>query len=99
MYRLCRSAFKLIEQSSGSLSSSTFKKNTIKVYPNPSDYFFSIDSEDQGYYSIYNHIGQLIKTGEISTGVNLIQHTLSSGVYSISINSEQNKTLKKLVVR
>ena len=82
-----------------SLSSSTFKKDTIKIYPNPSDHFFSIDSKDQGYYSIYNQIGQLIKTGEISTGVNLIQHTLSSGVYSISINSEQNKTLKKLVVR
>lgn len=82
-----------------SLSSSTFKKHTIKLYPNPSDHFFSIDSEDQGYYSIYNHIGQLIKTGEISIGANLIQHTLSSGVYSISINAEQNKTLKKLVVR
>ncbi|RYE24716.1 MAG: T9SS type A sorting domain-containing protein [Sphingobacteriales bacterium] len=56
---------------------------TIRVYPNPTQDAFTIESEADGMLYLYNIQGQVVVTSEVSKGRNEIQIAqLPAGIYS-----------------
>ncbi len=83
------------------LGASSFEVvNAVSIYPNPTTSELNINlpgSFDNSKYTIYNSIGQIIKTKVITSQSDLKLNTseLSNGVYFIKIDKEGNtKTLK-----
>jgi len=84
------------------LSSGEFSLiSDVKLYPNPTKDFFTIDVpvgiEKSGKMEIYNNIGQKIATKSISSDADLKVNVsnYANGVYFLSLNlGDQTKTLK-----
>ena len=63
--------------------------NGMRVYPNPTNAWFVIESVYPAYYRIYNTLGQLIKDDKISEGVHSIDiGDYGKGVYYVLITGE-----------
>lgn len=77
----------------------------VKVYPNPNNGIFKVelpqfDNLEETELSIYNVQAQLMKTIEVKNAVTEIDiKTLGSGLYWLSIQSNKNHQIKKLIVR
>lgn len=66
-------------------------KEKISVFPNPvkNDLYIKAPNNEGYYYQIYNMSGQLVKSGKFENGKTNLS-LLSSGIYLIRINSENN---------
>ncbi|WP_190277374.1 PKD domain-containing protein [Taibaiella lutea] len=63
----------------------------ISVYPNPAKDFIQIKNLTASYdYSIYNTIGQRLKSGRVGAGINTIDvNEFSKGVYYLEMKNEK----------
>ena len=77
------------------LNTTYLKDNQVKIYPNPTQGNFVIETTKKDYYSIYNFTGQLILSGELVVGKNEIKSNLPKGVYVIKTNSKSSKIIVK----
>ncbi|MCD6066566.1 MAG: hypothetical protein K0S33_1392 [Bacteroidetes bacterium] len=68
------------------LSQQTASNEAISVFPNPSSGAFVIKTRSEGSYTIYNELGQVVKTIELNAKNNfsVAVNDLNNGVYMIS---------------
>ena len=80
------------------LSTKNFKKDYFSLYPNPIKAFLNIELH-QGLelkkISIYNNLGQFINS---SKKTKLDTSNLTSGFYFIEVETNQGKSVKKIVI-
>lgn len=69
--------------------------NQIKVYPNPNQGNFIIESHQKDTFKIYNLTGQLVASGELVKGKNEIKAKLSPGTYVLKTNYKSSKIIVK----
>lgn len=71
----------------------------LNIYPNPSAGNFVIKAKAEGTYTIYNELGQAVKTLELNAknNFNVSVNDLSSGIYTIS-GVTANKVVKQKIV-
>jgi hypothetical protein len=82
----------------GSFATSDFTKIFFVLYPNPVTTIVNISSEDNleiKRVSLYNTLGQLVKTTIESSTIDMTE--LSAGTYYFSIESENGLTMQKVV--
>ncbi len=72
----------------------------IKIYPNPNNGTFTIETYEPGIYSIINELGQNIKEISVSANNPFVKETinLSAGIYHLSTMTSQGKMVKKIIV-
>ncbi len=83
------------------LSVSEFDINyDLNIYPNPSSGIFTVNSNVQKQYefSLYNTLGQLIKTGKTNTGSNIDLTNNSSGIYILNLLETESNTSKSFKI-
>jgi hypothetical protein len=73
--------------------------NQLSVYPNPNTGSFVINATEAGKYTIFNELGQEVRSFELSAKNNFTMsvNDLSNGVYMIS-GVSKNKTVKQRIV-
>lgn len=78
------------------LSTSSFDKNIIAIYPNPSNGLFKISVVNESEVKIYNYLGELVFKRNLNSGVsNMNISDLSSGIYILNVsNSNTTKSIK-----
>jgi beta-glucanase (GH16 family) len=80
------------------LSTDEFALNNVNVYPNPASDFISITSvQPLDFVEMYNLLGQQVLVEKNVVDKININH-LDPGVYLLSIYSEGNKLVKKIIV-
>ncbi|WP_348800181.1 glycosyl hydrolase family 8 [Flavobacterium adhaerens] len=75
------------------------EQSLVKIYPNPTADYFTINAPPTSIISIYTLSGSLIKqqkTASETTEINLSKY--SSGVYFIQIDTEEFKTITRKVI-
>jgi hypothetical protein len=77
----------------------TSSTNLLSVYPNPNTGSFVINATEAGKYTIFNELGQEVRSFELSTKNNFTMsiNNLSNGVYLVS-GVSKNKTTKQRIV-
>ncbi len=73
-----------------------FKNEDIKIYPNPSNTCFQVDSQKTFNYQIYDQLGKIIEIGKGENGSQL-GAKLSQGTYFIQIDQEKIQFFSKLI--
>jgi hypothetical protein len=70
-----------------SLDEFIFKKQILKIYPNPSSDFLNVsDLKELKNYKIFDTNGVLVESGEVSSSKEINIQNLSSGLYHLSID-------------
>jgi len=81
------------------LASDTFVQSNFLVYPNPSSGIINITLENNlqlEKVSVYNQLGQLVKTAETNT-INTLE--LTQGTYYVEVVTNQGKATKKIIIQ
>jgi hypothetical protein len=78
------------------LGVSEFSKENFVLYPNPTIDFIQIDIEKNLNYLIVNHLGQIIKSGQIKNKI-ITVNDLVSGVYVLKITDGEKLVSKKFI--
>ena len=73
--------------------------NTFKVYPNPATSVVYIESELNAKANIIDMLGRSVKEVEFNGNTTIDIEGLNSGIYFISIQSENNQHVQKLIVK
>lgn len=79
--------------------------NSIALYPNPASDHVNIslpNASIEGLILIYDHLGKIIITEDLTEGSNEVQiplDGLSTGLYYVNIVSDNSKVTKKLLVK
>jgi hypothetical protein len=79
----------------------------FSLYPNPASTSFTIEgasNSERVHYSIYNTIGEQVKSGDINTSGstfkgNVQSSDLSHGVYFLRVNDESHSWVQKLTIQ
>ena len=81
------------------LSVEEFYKESIRIYPNPiTTTMLTIDTKADTNYKIYDILGKLILTGNISVQNNKVNvEKLNKGIYILELESKTVKVSKKLI--
>ncbi len=81
------------------LGTSTWKTQSIKLWPNPANRSIHVSVLSPSCYRMYTITGQRVKEGKLNTGENSIDiEKLPSGLYLIETTNQQgNKQVKKIV--
>lgn len=75
-------------------------ENTIKIYPNPMEDAFNIESQEQGILEITAMDGRLISSSYILTGVNTIQlNDVQAGNYILSLRTPKGLKNELITVK
>lgn len=73
--------------------------NDFKMYPNPSNGYFSIDNSNIAIsVEIYNILGQKVFESKNADGSNLSVTNLKKGVYLVKITDSSKSLIKKLII-
>ena len=84
-----------IEVGAGNTVAETMK---VKLYPNPTNGSFTVETEEDAYLQIYNTIGACIQSKQLQGG--RFTGTLpSAGLYFIKLTSRNRTYTKRLVVK
>ncbi len=79
-----------------------FSLNTAKIYPNPSNGNFIVNSISAvKKLNVYSQVGAFVKTIEYDGNSNQVEVNLKglqSGVYLIELQNEQDKAWKKIII-
>jgi hypothetical protein len=71
--------------------------NQVNCFPNPSSDAIRIEGlNDTGTFTVFNQMGQLIKTGSVSNGIIQISE-LAEGIYTIQINQNSSVFKTRLI--
>lgn len=81
------------------LSTSDFDKNNFTIYPNPASNFVTISSElsVDATFEISDINGKLLLNGKVENNSKIDISQLQSGFYLITINSEYQKQIFKII--
>ncbi len=84
------------------LSNSKLDLETLKIYPNPTTDILNIKmpSETNGYWILYNQLGQSVLKGHLkSIETKIDTNNLEPGFYALQIKDDNNRTLltKKII--
>ena len=77
------------------LGTNEVKLDKIKLYPNPNNGTFTVDTKEKSPYQIFDINGRLIHQGELKIGQNNVQTNLPKGVYILKTNKTSSKILVK----
>ena len=77
------------------LSTNEVKLDKLKLYPNPNNGTFTIDTKEKSTYQIYDVNGRLVKQGDLKIGQNNVQTTLQKGVYILKTAQSSSKIVIK----
>lgn len=77
------------------LGTNEVKLDKIKLYPNPNNGTFTVDTKEKSPYQIFDINGRLIHQGELKIGQNNVQTNLPKGVYILKTNQTSSKILVK----
>lgn len=69
-----------------------------KVYPNPCQNSFTIETEDDMHYNLYNCLGQRIVSGTFKRKAQINTTDLQPGIYFLQLNGGQSCCVEKLVI-
>ena len=73
--------------------------NLVKVYPNPSKQFVTIEAEGMIEVSVYNTLGQCVINKEVADAQTTIDlQNMSEGLYLLRIKTEDGTISKRIVV-
>ncbi|MBK0369621.1 glycosyl hydrolase family 8 [Flavobacterium agrisoli] len=75
------------------------EQSIVKIYPNPTADYFTVNSPEASIISVFTSSGSLIKQQKVTsetTEINLSNY--SSGVYFIQIDTEEFKTITRKVI-
>jgi spore germination protein YaaH len=76
----------------------SFDDDGISVYPNPTNGILNIKTDKKGMITVYNAPGETIYHSPLeTTTIDLSPLQLNSGIYFVEIDSENKKTVKKLI--
>ncbi len=74
--------------------------NQLAMYPNPTDGQLNLDQNTSfNQMNVYSIEGKLIMTKNLQMGSNEMNLELNSGIYILEFHGENNKAIKKLVVK
>ncbi len=82
----------------GTLAVEDFSQNKFEIYPNPADDFIVVNTEENGTGTIFNSLGQTIKSvnlEEVNTTIDL--SGLPTGVYTLQMKSNGKNYCKKII--
>lgn len=81
------------------LSTSDFEKNNFEIYPNPASNFVTISSElsVDATFAISDINGKLLVNGKVENNSEIDISQLQSGFYLISISSDYQKQIFKII--
>lgn len=82
---------------SGSLATSDVVSSSVKIYPNPTKDYFSINSKKINNVQLYSHDGKLVK--EYSVSEKYPVNGLAKGIYVIKIQLENGKTISEKIIK
>lgn len=86
-----------------SLSNTILDLDQITLYPNPvKDGNFTIGLPTQlenVSFSIVNILGQTVKNGTLQSGNNQIELNVAAGVYNVIMNTTNNSTTKRILIK
>jgi|GEM_PF-2271933 len=84
-------------------SNENFELTDFSLYPNPASAYFNLNMPkgvDKALIRVYSITGKLIEQTEITSTKNSIDvSSYSNGVYLVEIQSNKNKTTKKLIIK
>jgi PKD repeat protein len=69
-----------------------------KVYPNPTKGSFTLETEEETDYALYNCFGQHILSGHCNGRSPINAETLSNGIYFLHLNGKSGSKVEKLVI-
>ena len=76
-----------------SLSTSSFDKELVGVYPNPSNGIFNIENEGSTIIEIFDILGNQITTQKANVGTTMVDlNGFTAGIYLAKITTENNQT-------
>ncbi len=91
------------EKSDITLTESITLGSNISIYPNPFDNYFFIESQNnqfKGTCHIYNYLGELVYSNQISSQIAQIDFTpYPAGLYFVLIKGEQGESSYKIIKR
>ena len=71
----------------------------VNLYPNPAHSVVTLEGEKLGTVSIYNAVGQLVRTEALNDGTNTLELCLEDGVYFFRVDDNNgNHTVQRVVV-
>ncbi len=74
------------------------KGNDINVYPNPANDYINIENSGDGNFTLYNQLGQLVFSIELTLGKNTIKTSgLEQGIYYYIIENNGLQINDKLI--
>ncbi len=84
------------------LSTTDFNAETVSIYPNPTENQLNLklQSQHEGVWQLYNHLGQQVLEGEFRDIETIIStRNLASGIYVLQIKDKNKATvmIKKIV--
>lgn len=80
------------------LAVNDLNKNDFTIYPNPAKNSFFIESNKKGNVTIYDLNGKKILSKKDLKGKNQIQFNLPKGIYLVEFQSENSKSVQKLII-
>jgi len=92
----------LVDGNSCPVVVSTNEMKNTKIYPNPAQDKFHIESQEPLNVSVYNITGQLILEKTLNSGISVIDiSNLKSGIYMVKYfgNNSQKSEFRKLIVQ
>ncbi|NLN33296.1 MAG: T9SS type A sorting domain-containing protein [Flavobacteriaceae bacterium] len=81
------------------MNTNELNKSDFKIYPNPAQNSFTIQSNENGSVKIFDLNGKLVQSEMKTEDSKLIPINLPKGVYLVEFNSGKAKSTQKLIVR
>lgn len=76
------------------------EQQTIVIFPNPANHQITfINQSNFDEVTFYSMNGQKFFTQEVSTGTNIINFKLKTGIYFASFNGNENHAVRKIVIK
>jgi lipocalin len=75
-------------------------QNHLTIYPNPNNGLCTVQSDNEGVYTVLNPLGQTVHTFRLDAGNNYMHNisNLDNGIYFIVGDGSNGRTSKKMVV-
>ncbi len=83
----------------GNVSTEECSSILTKVYPNPNNGNFTLETEEETDYALYNCFGQHILSGHCHGRIQIDAETLSNGIYFLHLNEKKGSKVEKLVIK
>lgn len=83
----------------GPMSTDSFDKTSISLYPNPAADFVNLQIEGKAQVQIYSLTGKQVKEFMMNDTERISISDLNAGIYLVKINQNGNTVTKKLIVQ